>query len=150
MKSANYQSEFGTVRAVFIEDKPWYVYKDVVAVLGYVDKYSIKYMPIHEKHMCSKTIRTNYGPRAVYLIDAAGVEDVLKHSKKPRRARVSKWFHECVFGADAQKGSRAFSILDDLQAKFVGEREKNMKLRARLNSVEEILWQLLESLDVPC
>ena len=53
--------EFGQVRAVMIDDEPWFVGKDVATILGYTDTFGAlkKYVANDDKQNCQNSSYEN-------------------------------------------------------------------------------------------
>ena len=87
--------EFGEVRAVSINNEPWFVGKDVAQVLGYTDiNHAILDHVDAEDRVNSKTQGQNapeFGQRGTWLINESGLYSLILSSKLPSAKKFKHW-----------------------------------------------------------
>lgn len=90
--------DFGSIRAIKIEDEPWFVAKDVCDALGIatnhlrdsLDDDEVSNLPITE-------VGPEFGGRAPLIITEAGLYSLILRSRKPEAKRFKRWVtHEVL------------------------------------------------------
>ena len=101
--------EFGSIRTVIIENEPWFVGKDVAAVLGYTDiSHTILDHVDEEDRVNSKTQGQNapeLGQRGSWLINESGLYSLILSSKLPSAKKFKRWVTSEVLPAIRKTGS---------------------------------------------
>ena len=85
--------EFGTVRTIIIDNKPWFVGKDVAEMLGYSNnRKAIGDHVDYEDKMDGVTICDSLGrEQKPVLINESGVYSLILSSKLPSAKRFKRW-----------------------------------------------------------
>lgn len=84
--------EFGEIRAVEIDDEPWFVGKDVAAALGYKD--TVNALKTHVDHADKKggwRITTPSGDQDMTIINESGLYSLILSSKLPGAKKFKRW-----------------------------------------------------------
>lgn len=91
-KVINFQNEeFGFVRAVVIDEEPWFVGKDVATILGYSDTFGAlkKHVDGDDKQNCQNDSFET--PRGMTVINESGLYSLILSSKLPSAKKFKKW-----------------------------------------------------------
>lgn len=103
--------EFGSVRTIAIEGEPWFVGKDVAAILGYTN--SNEALSDHvdrEDKLSSKSLSSfnlDLGQRGGWLINESGLYSLILSSKMPRAKQFKRWVTTEVLPALRRHGMYA-------------------------------------------
>lgn len=85
-----FEFEGDGVRTVVIEDKPWFVAKDVCEILGIVDpKSSVRNLDDDEKGV--HTMPTPGGSQRIFIVSESGLYALIFKSRKENAKRFRKW-----------------------------------------------------------
>jgi len=136
--------EFGQVRAVMIDDEPYFVGKDVAEILGY--KRTADAISTHCKGSVKYRVLTNGGEQNIKCIPEGDLYRLVAHSKLPQAEKFERWvFDEILplirkYGAymtdeTINKGLKTPDTLFDLVNKLKEEREKGKNTRLNLTEV---------------
>ncbi len=87
--------EFGSVRTISVDSEPWFVGKDVAAILGYSNPNEAigDHVDIEDK-LNSKTLLScnlNLGQRGGWLINESGLYSLILSSKLPDAKKFKHW-----------------------------------------------------------
>lgn len=94
---------FGSVRAVVIDEKAWFVANDVATSLGYKNKSDA--ISRHCKGVVKHDILTNGGNQEVNVINEYDVIRLIMKSKLPQAQEFEKWVIEEVIPSVLKTGS---------------------------------------------
>lgn len=83
--------EFGEVRAVSINNDPWFVGKDVAQVLGYSDTNKAIAMHVDEEDKLNDKTALSLGQRGGWLINESGLYSLILSSKLPGAKKFKHW-----------------------------------------------------------
>lgn len=83
--------EFGTVRTLTIDEKPYFVGKDVAEILGYVDTNKAIAMHVDEEDKLNDKTALSLGQRGGWLINESGLYSLILSSKLPSAKRFKRW-----------------------------------------------------------
>lgn len=88
--------DFGSIRAIKIEDEPWFVAKDVCDALGLSNhRSSIALLDDDERGV--HTVDTLSGEQDMAIITEAGLYSLILRSRKPEAKRFKRWVtHEVL------------------------------------------------------
>ena len=104
-----FNSEFGAVRVLTIDNEPWFVGKDVAMVLGYTDvSHTILDHVDEEDRVNSKTqghFDLELGQRGSWLINESGVYSLIFGSKLPQAKAFKRWVTSEILPAIRKTGS---------------------------------------------
>ena len=84
-------SEFGEIRTIEREGEPWFVGKDVAAVLGYADPFGAlkKHVEEEDKQNCQND--SFESPRGMTIINESGLYSLVLSSKLPTAKKFKRW-----------------------------------------------------------
>lgn len=80
--------DFGSVRALTIDNEPWFVARDVTDALG-LDRTATRRLDEDEKGV--RSMHTQGGEQEVSIITEAGLYSLIMASKKPEAKRFKRW-----------------------------------------------------------
>lgn len=85
-------NNFGTVRTICYDGEPWFVGKDVAAILGYADvnKAVAMHVDDEDKKLNDKT-SPSFGQRGATTINESGLYSLIISSKKPEAKAFKRW-----------------------------------------------------------
>lgn len=126
-------AEFGSVRTVDLDGKPYFVANDVAKALGYIE--AAKAIRTHCKGVSEMDIPTNGGIQRVKIIPEGDIYRLIIRSQLPSAERFEKWVFDEVLPSVRRHGMYAkqelldnpdllISVAQELKA----EREKNKAL----------------------
>lgn len=140
--------EFGGLRAVVIDDEPWFVGKDVAQALGYSDTNKAVAMHVDEddKKLNDKS-SPSFGQRGANLINESGVYALVFGSKLPTAKQFKHWVTHDVLptirkhGAYATKETLEKALTSPdfgirLLTELKKEQEKNARQAAELEAAK--------------
>lgn len=88
-------AEFGEIRTVTIDNEPWFVGKDVAAILGYANQNeAIQEHIDKEDKLNSKTLSSfelDLGQRGGWIINESGLYSLILSSKMPNAKKFKRW-----------------------------------------------------------
>lgn len=126
----NYHSN--EVRTVMIKGEPWFVLKDVCAVLGIANHKNVAArLEDDEKGVC--LVDSPGGPQEMTIINESGLYTVILRSDKPEAKPFRKWVTSKVLPAIRKTGSYSANALPDSKAALAEAKAKNA--RARVASI---------------
>lgn len=104
-------AEFGNVRAMLIDDEPWFVGKDIAQSLGYkdTDKSLRKYVDVEDK--LTRQIGGTGQRRNMTLINESGLYSLILSSKLDSAKKFKRWVTSEVLPAIRKTGS--YSVVRD-------------------------------------
>lgn len=125
----NYQSK--EVRTVIIDGEPWFVLKDVCAILG-IGNSRMVFDRLDDDEKGVSRIDTPGGPQETSIINESGLYNVILRSDKPEAKPFRKWVTGKVLPSIRKTGSygsrTVLSPAEQLleQAKLMVEQEKRL------------------------
>ena len=124
---------FGNVRAIKIDDKVWFVGKDVAEALGYTD--TSQAIRTHCKGVVETTTPTQGGVQTVKVISEYDVIRLIMKSRLPEAEKFEKWIVEEVVPSVLQTGSYvikqdSYMIVDPIERakRWIEEQEEAKQL----------------------
>lgn len=143
-------NEFGTVRTLMIEGKPWFMAVDVAKILEYTNsRKAIKdhVQPQDKQTIDISTVTNSYGwnPKRV-IINEVGMYSLIFHSRMPKAQEFAHWVCEEVLPSIRKHGAYLTpGTLEDVRSKpeklqhLVEELEQERQLRMKLeDEVKEL------------
>lgn len=126
--------EFGAVRALEIDRKPYFVGKDVALVLGYRDTSDALKKHVDEEDKLTRQFADSGQRREMKVINESGLYSLILSSKLPSAKRFKRWVTSEVLPAIRKTGMYAVDqLLDDpdlaIQA-FTALKEERAKRKA--------------------
>ncbi len=133
--------EFGSIRTVTIDNEPWFVGKDVAAILGYAKPENAVASHIDTEDKTSTLIQgngTNYKSKAI-IINESGLYSLILSSKMPNAKRFKHWVTSEILPSIRKHGAymteqtleqalTSPDFLIQLATKLKDEQEKNKAL----------------------
>lgn len=127
----NYESN--EVRTVMINGDPWFVLKDVCAVLGIVD-HKVVVRRLDKDEVCQIPLTDSLGRKQeTTIINESGLYTVILRSDKPEAKPFRKWVTGTVLPTIRKTGAYRSNALPDPKASIAEAKLNNS--RARLASV---------------
>ena len=83
--------EFGQIRAITINDEPWFVGKDVANVLGYLNASKALADHVDDDDKLNNESLSSLGQRGGWLINESGLYSLILSSKLPNAKRFKRW-----------------------------------------------------------
>lgn len=127
-KIMNFNSEFGNIRVIEINNEPWFVGKDVAEILGYIDTADAikKHVDEEDKQKVKAgeipTLNiSNYG---AYAINESGLYSLILSSKLPNAKKFKHWVTSEVLPTIRKTGTYSMPQGNDLIALAVIEAKK--------------------------
>lgn len=88
---------FGSVRAMLIDDEPWFVGKDVAEALGYKDTDAAIRMHVDDEDKLTRQFIGSGQARAMTIINESGLYSLVLSSKLPSAKQFKRWItHEVI------------------------------------------------------
>ena len=133
--------EFGDIRMITIEDEPWFVGKDVAAILGYKDTSDAMKRHVDEEDKLGRRFTDSGQNREMYVINESGLYSLILSSKLPTAKKFKRWVTSEVLPAIRKNGmymtdQKAYDLLhnsgslaDMLQQAAEQLRQKDIEIR---------------------
>lgn len=132
----NYQSH--EVRTVEQDGEPWFVLKDVCAVLGLTDTGRTAER-LDADELTRTTLVSGGQNREMYIINESGLYNVILRSDKPEAKPFRKWVTSEVLPSIRKTGSYTMPKLSkEMQALFLLD-DRTQKQEARLTALENTM-----------
>lgn len=103
--------EFGEVRTVEIESKPYFVGKDVADILGYTNPSKAIADHVDEEDKLNNDSLSSLGQRGGWLINESGLYSLILSSKLPNAKRFKRWVTSEVLPSIRRHGMYAMDEL---------------------------------------
>ncbi len=104
-------AEFGSIRSLMVNGKPYFVGKDVAEALGYADLNKAVAMHVDEEDKLNDKTSSSLGQRGGWLINESGLYSLILSSKLPSAKRFKRWVTSEVLPAIRKHGVFA---MDDI------------------------------------
>lgn len=134
-------SDFGEVRTLTIDNKPYFVGKDVATILGYADTNKAIAMHVDEEDKLNDKTALSLGQRGGWLINESGLYSLILSSKMPNARKFKRWVTSEVLPAIRKHGMYATDELlnnpDIAIQAFTAlkeERERRKQLEAKIEA----------------
>lgn len=101
-------TEFGSIRAVMIDFRPWFVGKDVASALGYKAERNAINSHVDDEDKLTHQISASGQKRGVTLINESGLYSLILSSKLESAKRFKRWVTSEVLPCIRETG--AFSL----------------------------------------
>ena len=126
-------SEFGKVRVVDVEGEPWFVGKDVAAVLGYTDVRQAIRKHVDDEDKGGVEMTTPGGTQKVVCINESGLYALILSSKLPKAKQFKRWVTSEVLPSIRKTGGYTLPAMSEIEmiaavAKVAAEQERRLKL----------------------
>lgn len=138
---------FGQVRVIEKDGEPWFVGKEVAAVLGYTDTAQAIRKHVRANHKGVVEMTTPGGKQPVTIIDEAGLYSLVLRSKLPQAEEFQEWVTSEVLPAIRKHGGYLTpekvqealmnpDVLIQLATQLKQEQERNKALQATAERLE--------------
>lgn len=97
--------EFGRVRAMLINNEPWFVGKDVAEVLGYADQNKAIAMHVDDEDKLNDKTALSLGQRGGWFINESGLYSLILSSKLPTAKKFKHWVTSDVLPSIRKTGA---------------------------------------------
>lgn len=97
--------ELGSIRAVAIEDEPWFVGKDVATRLGYTNPSKALADHVDEEDKLNNESLLSLGQRGGWLINESGLYSLIFSSQLPSAKKFKRWVTNEVLPAIRKTGT---------------------------------------------
>lgn len=102
-------AEFGEVRVIEKKGEPWFVGKDVAAILGYVEPRSAVSKKVDEEDRGVAKMETPSGIQEMTIINESGLYSLILSSKLPQAKSFKHWVTNDVLPAIRKNGAYELS-----------------------------------------
>lgn len=99
-----FKNEEFEVRTVEVDGEPWFVGKDVAAILGYADPNKAIATHVDAEDKLNDKTASSLGQRGGWLINESGLYSLVLGSKLPSAKRFKRWITSEVLPAIRQNG----------------------------------------------
>lgn len=128
--------QFGEIRTITKGNEPWFVGKDVAAILGYSNVRDAVYKHIDEEDKLRMQIADAGQKRDVTFINESGVYSLVFSSKLPQAKAFKRWVTSEVLPAIRKTGSYGTAIKEkEVEAKLNNSRARLNNSRARMAAI---------------
>lgn len=123
---------FGSVRAVSINNEPYFVGKDVATILGYKDSSDAIKKHVDNEDKLARRFADSGQNREMYIINESGLYSLILSSKLPKAKEFKRWVTSEVLPAIRTAGQYSLVPADDVIAPMVVPNAKDYLTAARL------------------
>lgn len=141
--------DFGEIRTINRNGEPWFVGKDVAAVLGYADTNKAIAMHIDGEDKLNDKTSSSLGQRGGWLINESGLYSLIFSSKMPTAKKFKRWVTTEILPTIRKYGVYAVDALLDnpdfaIQAftALKEEREKRKSLEAKTTAQAQLIEEM--------
>lgn len=121
--------EFGEIRTLEINNEPWFVGKDVAAILGYQNASKALIDHVDDDDKLNNETLSSLGQRGGWLINESGLYSLILSSKLPSAKSFKNWVTSEVLPSIRKTGSYTAKPVDELKAKRLEIMERNATAR---------------------
>ena len=131
-------TDFGSVRVVEHDGEPWFVGKDVAAILGYsdVNKAVAMHVDDEDKKLNDKT-SSSFGQRGATLINESGLYSLIIGSKLDEARKFKRWVTSEVLPSIRKTGKYSAKKEPD-EAKMLNAKVRFARELQRLANIETV------------
>lgn len=133
--------EFGSIRTVTIDNEPWFVGKDVAAILGYAKPENAVASHIDTEDKTSTLIQgngTNYKSKAI-IINESGLYSLILSSKLESAKRFKRWVTSEVLPAIRKTGHFEMEHYSPEMQAILMHDKKLVKMDERVTTLENTM-----------
>jgi len=138
--------EFGAVRTITIDGQPWFVGKDVAAILGYENTSRDVNRHVDVEDKGTTEMVTPGGRQRLIIINESGLYSLILSSKLPSAKRFKRWVTSEILPSIRKHGGYVtFDTLDEMlrSPKFTNEFLRKLNEERRKSAVwEELVVEL--------
>lgn len=126
--------EFGNVRAVSIDGKPWFVGKDITEILGYTNCSKALSDHIDEEDKLYNETLLSLGQRGGWIINESGLYSLVLSSQMPNAKKFKRWVTNEILPSIRKHGIYA---TDNVIDEIMNNPEFGIKLLTKLKEERE-------------
>ena len=130
-------AEFGSVRIITVEGEPYFVAKDITAILGYANASKAISDHVDAEDKLNNESLSSLGQRGGWLINESGLYSLILSSKMPNAKKFKRWVTSEVLPTIRRHGLYAMDevlanpdIFINALLELKAERERNANLQA--------------------
>lgn len=130
--------DFGSVRALVINDEPWFVGKDVAEVLGYANASKALKDHVEDEDKLNNDSLSSLGQRGGWLINESGLYSLILSSKLESAKKFKRWVTSEVLPTLRKTGQ--YSIRDSYTIADPIERAKRWIVTRSIKNLAVQNW----------
>jgi len=146
--------EFGKIRVIEIDGQPWFVGKDVAAVLGYDQARKAILAHVDEDDGIKHTLIDSMGRKQLaYFINESGLYSLILSSKLPTAKAFKRWVTSDILPSIRRHGAyikddllsamaENAELTQDVIRRLITERDKNESLNAKNEALLDYVGEL--------
>lgn len=123
-------SEFGQVRTVEIDNKPWFVGKDVAEALGYSDTDKAIRNHVESEDKLTRQFGGSGQKRNMTIINESGLYALILSSKLPTAKAFKRWVTSEVIPSIRKTGSYTTKPMTAYQQMMADTRQRNARIQS--------------------
>ena len=140
-------AEFGTVRTIIKDGEPYFVGKDIAAILGYAAERNAIATHVDEEDKLTHRFSASGQNREMVIINESGLYSLILSSKLPAAKKFKRWVTSEVLPSIRKMGSYTAKHAksdDAMQSKRLEVMERNARTRAA-----NLLLKIAERTNIP-
>ena len=140
-------AEFGTVRTIIKDGEPYFVGKDIAAILGYAAERNAIATHVDEEDKLTHRFSASGQNREMVIINESGLYSLILSSKLPAAKKFKRWVTSEVLPSIRKTGSYTAKHAkpdDAMQSKRLEVMERNARTRAA-----NLLLKIAERTNIP-
>ena len=128
--------EFGEIRTVTIDNEPWFVGKDVAAILGYKDTSDAMRRHVDDEDKLTRCFTDSGQSREMYIINESGLYSLILSSKLKSAKRFKHWVTSEVLPSIRKTGQYQMPNLSKEMQAIVLLDTRTVQMQERLDKLE--------------
>lgn len=144
-------AEFGSVRTLTIDEKPYFVGKDVAEILGYVETAKAIREHVDEDDKGVSVLDTPGGKQKMTIINESGLYSLILSSKLPNAKRFKRWVTAEVLPTIRKTGSYNspdYSSLSPQLQYLISLEQKTKELETAVQTTNRRLDSMCETMQI--
>lgn len=130
--------EFGKVRALEIDGKPYFVGKDVAQILGYKDTSDALKKHVDEEDKLTRRFADSGQNREMYIVNESGLYSLVLSSKLESAKRFKRWVTSEVLPSIRQTGGYQMTIPQGKELLALAVLEAQKTIEAQNKDIERM------------
>lgn len=130
--------EFGSVRALTINNEPWFVGKNVAEVLGYTNPSKALSDHVEEEDKLNNETLSSLGQRGGWLINESGLYSLILSSKLESAKKFKRWVTSEVLPTLRKTGKYSINEMDSKELLARAVIESQRLLEEKDKQIEEL------------
>lgn len=143
--------EFGTVRTLTIDEKPYFVGKDVAEILGYANASKALIDHVDDEDKLNNETLSSLGQRGGWLINESGLYSLILSSKLPNAKKFKHWVTSEVLPSIRKTGSYNspdYSSLSPQLQYLISLEQKTKELETAVQTTNKRLDSMCETMQI--